>query len=968
MNRLRKILIVFLAACTSVCISIAVAACTNKNGNYPDYKNPTSSVIDPPPGGENGEFNGSYVVKVQSIGGLALNGVQVSFKKNGTTEVSGISANGEIAVNLTPDEYVLEVDPETLPAGYYAPADASFKTSADNGEAIVSLPSKVIEMTAPSDKRYQFGEVMYDFSYTASSGEKKLLSELVESHRAVMLNFWFASCGPCNQEFPAIQEAYEQFKDDLAIVALSNQDTATAIRNYQKRTGYTFDMGEDTAGITSRFSVTGFPTTIMIDRYGVIAYRSSGYEASTSAWLSLFAKFTSDDYMLPPINGGPNPPDGPSDFVPPDESVTAPDYEALMKTENGILGEGAFGAVENISVETGENDKDRSWPWLVESENGKYFLSASNKGTTPTFAIIYFDFTLKSGDILSFDYNYHTQASDYIYLILDSTTRLASLRGNSEGWKTAEAIYTASRDVKITLSFIYIKVDNAEDEKVENDFAQITNFTVQNVKDITYPIDFARSAADYGVTLDDIELGDDGFYHVRSADKNVDGAVLFTDLRGSTAWSIDHVGSSNFITSEEGQSRSASLYDLSFWEFSNYKKNDEGVPTTDRDGSYTYTKYSSYLNALVNMQNLSSNGYVPVTKILREIMEDFCKTFADSQFNVGKPETYDGEWLEMCYVYEHHNGDHPKGTECNKYVNSVAGLSVFNSFPAYEGENKSTPNHVDISYENAKFYYTFTATRSGAYKIYTDEKPVTFLPLLIILDSDGIDILGDRAYYTDASNMNGGDDFVAYSYLKAGETLYLRLSMTQPAMKGEYDFYIEYVGEEFDWIRAASSGGFVGVLDDEGNLTAGSVYDCAPWTLDSDGYYYTYTPDEKGEYDKYDSVIYIEFLHLNYAQIASFNPVYDGRELTLYELIESGAFNLNDFFRPDYTSKMRDYYNAAISRDEDDPLYGFVEASEELVNMLALMLEYRGLDGDGLESGFWTAFAYYIEHYGPESD
>ena len=122
MSKLRKILIVFLVACMSVCISVAVAACNKNSGNYPDYKNPTDVV--PHPGNGDGEFGGIYNVKISSMGGLQLNGVEVGFRKNGITQLSGISRDGKITVSLNPDVYELVVNHDSLPEGYYVPDDA----------------------------------------------------------------------------------------------------------------------------------------------------------------------------------------------------------------------------------------------------------------------------------------------------------------------------------------------------------------------------------------------------------------------------------------------------------------------------------------------------------------------------------------------------------------------------------------------------------------------------------------------------------------------------------------------------------------------------------------------------------------------------------------------------------------------------------------------------------------------------
>ena len=55
----------------------------------------------------------------------------------------------------------------------------------------------------------KLGDVMFDFTVTASDGKEYTLSELLKEKDAVVLNFWYLNCAPCRMEFPYLQEAYE---------------------------------------------------------------------------------------------------------------------------------------------------------------------------------------------------------------------------------------------------------------------------------------------------------------------------------------------------------------------------------------------------------------------------------------------------------------------------------------------------------------------------------------------------------------------------------------------------------------------------------------------------------------------------------------------------------------------------------------------------------------------------------------
>lgn len=74
-------------------------------------------------------------------------------------------------------------------------------------------------------------------------------------------------------------------------------DTNKAVKDYKAANNLpTLPLGIDNIGLTSNFGVTAFPTTVVIDRYGLIAFKSSGSEPTLEFWTSLFSEFTADDY------------------------------------------------------------------------------------------------------------------------------------------------------------------------------------------------------------------------------------------------------------------------------------------------------------------------------------------------------------------------------------------------------------------------------------------------------------------------------------------------------------------------------------------------------------------------------------------------------------------------------------------------------------------------------------------------
>ena len=111
------------------------------------------------------------------------------------------------------------------------------------------------------------------------SAETVQLSDL--AGRAVVLNFWATWCPPCRREMPLLDELHKAYGEKgLSVIGLDINESPELVKAYVNTVDVSYPIWVDaprgapgydsTQETFSRFGGVGLPTTIFIDRAGVI--------------------------------------------------------------------------------------------------------------------------------------------------------------------------------------------------------------------------------------------------------------------------------------------------------------------------------------------------------------------------------------------------------------------------------------------------------------------------------------------------------------------------------------------------------------------------------------------------------------------------------------------------------------------------------------------------------------------------
>lgn len=149
--------------------------------------------------------------------------------------------------------------------------------SCSSDETASSQPEPPADSSATAEKAPDFKLVLFG-TEDHEAGDSISLSQL--AGKPVVLNFWFPSCPPCVAEMPDFEAAYQKFKGDgveFIGVQLVGLDSVDDGQKFVNRLGVNYGLGPDEVGdIVMDYKISGFPTTVFIDRDGNIQRRWSG--------------------------------------------------------------------------------------------------------------------------------------------------------------------------------------------------------------------------------------------------------------------------------------------------------------------------------------------------------------------------------------------------------------------------------------------------------------------------------------------------------------------------------------------------------------------------------------------------------------------------------------------------------------------------------------------------------------------
>ena len=138
------------------------------------------------------------------------------------------------------------------------------------------LPSALPPTLPPPDE--VIGAPLPDITLTTLDGETIRLRDL--AGQTVVLNFWATWCVPCQREMPLLQQLQDE-RADVRVITITDPhlgQTERAISEFLARykLSLTVALAEENGPLFRLFEVVQIPTTVFVDREGIVRFRHLG--------------------------------------------------------------------------------------------------------------------------------------------------------------------------------------------------------------------------------------------------------------------------------------------------------------------------------------------------------------------------------------------------------------------------------------------------------------------------------------------------------------------------------------------------------------------------------------------------------------------------------------------------------------------------------------------------------------------
>ncbi|MDB9882144.1 TlpA family protein disulfide reductase [Bacteroidia bacterium] len=142
-----------------------------------------------------------------------------------------------------------------------------------------SLPIKTfvsrITATSPNTESEIEREVLTDYQWNLKDLNCGEADFSKFKGKKILINFWATWCPPCVADMPSMQELYNDYKDNVVFVFVTNEKEP-AVNKFITKYGYTFPIYKAISPTPELLRTNNLPTTYLLNEAGEILINKTG--------------------------------------------------------------------------------------------------------------------------------------------------------------------------------------------------------------------------------------------------------------------------------------------------------------------------------------------------------------------------------------------------------------------------------------------------------------------------------------------------------------------------------------------------------------------------------------------------------------------------------------------------------------------------------------------------------------------
>jgi len=120
----------------------------------------------------------------------------------------------------------------------------------------------------------KIGQTLTPFNLESLDGSQVTVGQ---PGKITVINFWATWCPPCKEEMPELEIFAQQNQQKVNFYAVNLQESNGKISDFMRTNKYTMLVLLDKdGGVAKNFQVTAIPTTVIVNKHGMVKYRKTG--------------------------------------------------------------------------------------------------------------------------------------------------------------------------------------------------------------------------------------------------------------------------------------------------------------------------------------------------------------------------------------------------------------------------------------------------------------------------------------------------------------------------------------------------------------------------------------------------------------------------------------------------------------------------------------------------------------------